>query len=189
MRIIPYDESYRDDMIFMVNGIEYTILSLLGHGKGGYSYLAERDGRRAVLKQIHHEPCDYYTFGNKIEAERHDYARLTAAGIRVPRMLDLDLAAERIVKEYVEGPTMMELLRDGRSVEAYLPQVRKMAEQAKAAGLNIDYFPTNFVVRGGLIYYVDYECNPYMDEWNFENWGVKYWSWTPEFEAYLKESG
>ena len=94
-----------DDCV-TVNGAEYRLLSLLGHGKGGYSYLAERDGRRVVLKQIHHEPCDYYAFGNKIEAERHDYERLTRAGIRMPRMLDIDMQAERIVKEYVEGPTV-----------------------------------------------------------------------------------
>ena len=77
----------------VVNGTEYEILRLLGHGKGGYSYLAEIDGRQVVLKQIHHEPCAYYTFGNKIEAERHDCERLTAAGIRIPRMLDIDMEA------------------------------------------------------------------------------------------------
>ncbi len=41
--------------------------------------------------------------------------------------------------------------------------------------------------RDGLIWYVDYECNSYMDEWNFENWGVKYWSRTREFEEYLNK--
>ena len=169
-----------------VNGAELRLLSLLGHGKGGYSYLAERDGRRVVLKQIHHEPCEYYRFGDKIEAERRDYERLLQAGIRVPRMLDIDAQAERIVKEYVEGPTVFELVREGVSVEPYLPQVREMAALARAAGLNIDYFPTNFVVNGGLLYYVDYECNGYMDEWSFENWGVKYWSRTPEFERHLQ---
>ena len=50
-----------------------------------------------------------------------------------------------------------------------------------AANINIDYFPTNFILQDGALYYVDYECNEYMEEWNFENWGVKYWSKTPEF--------
>ena len=168
-----------------VNGTEYRLLSLLGRGKGGFSYLAERGGTRVVLKQIHHESCDYYAFGNKIEAERFDYARLTAAGIRMPRMMDIDMEAERVVKEYIDGPTVFELLRGGASVEEYLPQVRRMAALAKAAGLNIDYFPTNFVVCSGLLWYVDYECNDYMDEWSFETWGLRYWSRTPEFEAYL----
>ena len=55
-----------------VNGKDYEIVKLLGKGKGGYSYLATADGKKVVLKQIHHEPCDYYTFGNKIEAEKRD---------------------------------------------------------------------------------------------------------------------
>ena len=143
-----------------VCGETYRIIRLLGHGKGGYSYLAEKDGRQTVLKQIHHEPCDYYHFGNKIEAERRDYERLRQAGIRIPEMIAIDEEAERVVKEYI-----------------------------RSAGLNIDYFPTNFVIRDGLIWYVDYECNEYMDEWNFENWGIRYWSRTPEFLAYLKEHG
>ena len=170
--------------VLTVNEVPFSIIRLLGRGKGGYSYLAEHDGRRVVLKQIHHEPCDYYSFGDKLEAERRDYARLLAAGIRIPKMLDLDARTERIVKEYIDGPTVMELLRAWQDVGGYLPQVREMAAAAKAAGLNIDYFPTNFVVRDGLLWYVDYECNAYMDEWSFENWGVKYWSRTPELEAY-----
>lgn len=162
-------------------------IRLLGHGKGGYSYLAERNGKQYVLKQIHHEPCAYYNFGNKIEAEQHDYERLRNAEIRIPKMIAIDLYAERILKEYIEGDTVFTMIREGVPVEDYLPQVRRMATQAQDHGLNIDYFPTNFVVRDGLIWYVDYECNDYMDEWNFENWGVRYWSRTPEFESYLKE--
>ena len=48
--------------IHSVNGKEYRILKLLGKGKGGYSYLAESNQGKVVLKQIHHEPCDYYQF-------------------------------------------------------------------------------------------------------------------------------
>ncbi len=170
-----------------VNSKEYRIKKLLGHGKGGYSYLAEYNGKLLVLKQIHHEPCDYYNFGNKIEAELHDYERLKNAGIRIPAMIDIDIEAERIVKEYIEGKTIFDMVRDNENVSEYVEQVREMAVLAKNADMNIDYFPTNFVVQNGLIYYVDYECNDYMDEWNFENWGIKYWSRTMEFEEYLHE--
>ena len=170
-----------------VCGENYRVIRLLGHGKGGYSYLAERDGRQVVLKQIHHEPCEYYQFGNKIEAERRDYERLRQAGIRIPELIDIDEENERVVKEYVEGNTVFDLVKNGESAEPYLEQVREMAAKARKAGLNIDYFPTNFVIRDGLIWYVDYECNEYMEEWNFENWGIKYWSRTPEFEEYVKQ--
>lgn len=173
--------------VMYVNQKPYIIVKLLGKGKGGYSYLAEQDGKQYVLKQIHHEPCDYYTFGNKIEAEQNDYNRLLATGIRMPRMLDLDSAAERIVKEYICGPTIYDLVKNDQMKDCYLQQMREMAAQVAAAGLNIDYFPTNFVVQEEQIYYIDYECNPYMEEWNFENWGIKYWSKTQEFLEYVRE--
>lgn len=170
-----------------VCGNTYRIIRLLGHGKGGYSYLVEKDSLFYVLKQIHHEPCDYYAFGDKFEAECTDYRRLKDAGIRIPEMILADKENERIVKEYIEGKTVFDLVENGESVERYLPQVQEMASKAKEHGLNIDYFPTNFVIHEGLLWYVDYECNGYMDEWNFVNWGSRYWSRTPEFLAYLKE--
>ena len=173
------------DRVTMGEG-EYTVLRLLGHGKGGWSYLAQGTDGPVVIKQIHHEPCDYYAFGDKLAAELHDYERLRAAGIRVPELFSVDRDKERLVKAYIDGPTVFELIRDGADVDHYVEQVKEMAAQAHAAGLNIDYFPTNFVVQDGLLWYVDYECNEYMDQWSFEAWGVRYWSRTPEYEAYLK---
>ena len=159
----------------MVCGKTYRLIQLLGKGKGGYSYLSECEGLLVVVKQIHHEPCDYYSFGNKIEAELRDYERLRKAGIRIPRLHTVDTDAERIVKDYIEGPTVRELVQSGVSAETYLPQARDMAAKAMAAGLNIDYYPTNFVLRDGLLWYVDYECNDYSEQWDFEHWGIQYW--------------
>ncbi len=171
----------------LVNKEKYKILELLGHGKGGYSYLAERLEnvnksltRLVVVKQIHHEPCSYYNFGNKIEAELRDYKRLCDAGIRIPKMIGFDKEAERIVKEYIDGVLISELVKKDQMKEEYLLQVREMAKQAFKAGLNIDYYPTNFIVKKSetgheQLYYIDYECNEYMDEWSFEKWGIKYW--------------
>ena len=66
-------------------------------------------------------------------------------------------------------------------------QLATMCRKLYAASLNIDYYPTNFVVEEGLLFYIDYECNPYSDRWNFENWGSKYWEKTPEFIAAFGE--
>ena len=173
--------------VMNVNQKEYKIVKLLGHGKGGYSYLAEREGKFYVLKQIHHEPCEYYSFGNKIEAEQNDYNRQLQTGIRIPRMLDIDVANERILKEYIDGPTIYDLVKNDAMKDLYLVQMREMAKIVYAAGLNIDYFPTNFIVQDEKIFYIDYECNNYMDEWNFENWGIKYWSKTLEFIDYMEQ--
>ena len=125
-----------------VNDKQYEILKLLGKGKGGYSYLAGDGSRKYVLKQIHHEPCGYYQFGNKIQAELRDYEKLRKIGIKMPVIIEADTEKERILKEFIQGEEL---------------------------------------------YYIDYECNDYMEEWNFENWGVKYWSKTPEFLQYVQE--
>lgn len=128
-----------------VNGKNYSVIKLLGKGKGGYSYLASDGTNQYVLKQIHHEPFSYYQFGDTI--------------------FDM-VKADRVKSEYAE-------------------QVKAMCKLLYANNTNIDYFPTNFVVQNETLYYIDYECNDYMEEWNFENWGIKYWSKTPEFIKYV----
>ena len=171
-----------------VNETNCESIRLLGKGKGGYSWLVRCGEQLFVLKQIHHEPCAYYQFGDKMAAELNDYRRLSEVGVPMPRLIDADPAQERILKEYIEGPTVFDLVRQDALEERYLCQITELCRRLYAANLNIDYFPTNFVVRDGLLYYVDYECNEYSDEWNFENWGRAYWSRTERFLAHLRET-
>lgn len=168
-----------------VNEKSYEVIKLLGHGKGGYSYLVTDGTKEYVLKQIHHEPCDYYQFGNKIEAEMKDYERLKEIGIPMPEMYEVDIEKERILKEYIKGDTIFDYVLRDEVKPSFVEQVKEMCRDLYAANTNIDYFPTNFVVQEDKLYYIDYECNDYMEEWNFENWGIKYWSQTKEFLEYV----
>lgn len=170
-----------------VNGRSFQVERLLGKGKGGYSYLVTDGAEEYVLKQIHHEPCSYYTFGDKLAAELSDYDRLCQAGVRIPRMLDVDRGRERILKAYIPGPTVYDLVRGDALNPALVTQAREMGEDLRQKGLNIDYFPTNFVVWDGLLYYIDYECNTYDPRWSFPNWGIQYWSKTETFLSYERE--
>ena len=162
--------------VLTVNGKPYTVIRLLGKGKGGYSYLVRSGDREYVLKQIHHEPCSYYQFGDKLQSELRDYARLKALDIPMPTLLEADKEQERILKEYIAGPTIDALVSQGQMEPDYLRQVQAMCGQLYPAGLNIDYYPTNFVVRDGKLFYIDYECNNYMEQWDFEHWGAQYWT-------------
>lgn len=163
------------------NGKEFQVLKLLGKGKGGYSWLVTDGEREYVLKQIHYEPCSYYTFGDKVASEIRDYNRLKEIDIPMPRMLDVDMEAERILKEYIRGDTIDRLVMENRMEDDYYHQVRAMCEKLYAANTNIDYYPTNFVVQNGVLYYIDFECNDYMEQWDFEHWGNQYWWKSPEF--------
>ena len=174
-----------------VNGKPFSIIKLLGKGKGGYSYLADDKGKKYVLKQIHHEPCDYYQFGNKIESEINDYKKLKNIGINIPEMYDVDIPNERILKDYIEGDTIYDLVLNDRMKHEYIEQMYAMCKILYDSNTNIDYFPTNFIVqisdKSEKIFYIDYECNDYMEEWNFENWGINYWSKTPEFLKHVQK--
>ncbi len=172
--------------ILPVNGRNYKVIRLLGKGKGGYSYLACGPEGEVVVKQIHYEPCDYYQFGDKLASELQDYERLSALDIPMPRLLDVDHGAERIVKEYIPGDTVYQMVLKNQLPMECLAQVQVMCRTLYSAGLNIDYFPTNFILRQGILYYVDYECNGYMEQWDFEHWGVRYWSRTPELLEYAQ---
>ena len=170
-----------------INGQNYQVIKLLGKGKGGYSYLVAEGGQEYVLKQIHHEPCDYYTFGDKLASELRDYEKLRAIGIPLPRLIEVDHSQERILKEYIRGETINALVLKDQMKPEYLEQMRSMCRKLYAADTNIDYYPTNFVVQEDILYYIDCECNQYSDTWNFENWGIQYWSKTPKFlEAFCK---
>lgn len=173
-------------MTMDVNGRVFDVIRLLGKGKGGYSYLVRDGEEQFVLKQIHHEPCEYYQFGDKLASELRDYETLLQIGIPMPKLLDVDQSQEQILKEYIDGPTVFELVRDGLDLKTSLAQVKQMCRLLYPNNMNIDYFPTNFVLQGQRLYYIDYECNGYMEQWDFEHWGLKYWSRTPEFEEYLQ---
>lgn len=168
-------------MELTINEKAYSVEKLLGKGKGGYSYLVSDGAGEYVIKQIHHEPCDYYLFGDKLASERRDYARLKAIGIPMPELLAVDEAGERILKEYIPGDTIDRYVLANRMEERFYRQIEAMCRLLYPANTNIDYFPTNFVVRDGMLFYVDYECNDYMDAWNYENWGSRYWWRSPEF--------
>lgn len=109
-----------------VNGKAFTVIKLLGKGKGGYSYLVSDGEHNYVLKQIHHEPCSYYTFGNKIQSELNDYERLKNARLRLPKLIDCDVENERILKDYIDGKTAYELVLQNEMKPEYIEQIREM---------------------------------------------------------------
>ena len=174
-------------MEFTVNCRRYEVIRFLGKGKGGYSYLVTDGVGRYTLKKIHHEPCDYYTFGDKLGSELRDYERLKTVGIPMPELLEFDREQEILLKEFVDGESIYELVKQDAMIPDYYEQVRAMCRLLYPAGLNIDYFPTNFIVEHGRLFYIDYECNEYMERWDFEHWGNDYWWKSPVFLEYERK--
>lgn len=155
---------------FIVNSKTYLQVRLLGHGKGGYSYLAKGPEGNVVVKQINNESC-----GKKIEKEISDYNRLVHIGMKLPRLLESDLDQEIIVKEFIDGPSAASLASEGKLEQWMLEAARGMSQQAQKESLDLDWDPTNFIVLDHDIYYVDYECNAYDPKRSLESWGMDHW--------------
>jgi hypothetical protein len=81
----------------------------------------------------------------------------------------------------------MEVLNDPFECRVVILKIVCKPPVLYAAGLNIDYFPTNFVVREEKLYYIDFECNPYEQQWDFQHWGSRYWWKSEEFIKHFGE--
>lgn len=94
----------------------------------------------------------------------------------MPRLLAADIPQERILKEYIAGQTVAELLKEGRMNPGWLRQVQAMCGRLYPAGLNIDYYPTNFgpLRRNALLHRLRVQC--LYAEWDFAHWGARYWT-------------
>ena len=126
---------------------------------------------------MHDEPCPYYTFtGDKVLGEVSAYRLLRRIGINLPVLYAFDVREQYLLKEYIPGPTTAEQIAAGELQEDLVRQLFRMAQIACSNGLNLDYFPTNFVGKEGRLYYIDYETDEYHPDWNLQNWGLYYWA-------------
>lgn len=164
-----------------------TILQYLGSGKSGHSYLAENENGRFVFKQIHHENCPFYSFGDKLAAELHAYESLTKAELPVPKLISWDTKQEYLIKEYIEGSLCTDLVISESLEDTVISELFALFTKARSHGFNLDYFPDNFVLSSHLCY-IDFEINTYSDEWNLPEWGLYYWANGAGMKAY-RESG
>lgn len=159
----------------IINNKEYEVIKLLGKGKSGYSYLVkDNEDFLFVAKKMHDEPCDYYKFGDKLESEINDYNYLLNL-INIPKIIEIDYENRIILKEYFEENTISELINNKVDISEYIILIQNISAICKQHNINIDYYPTNFILHNSKLYYIDYECNEYSEEWNYENWGSKYW--------------
>lgn len=163
-----------------------TVERYLGKGKSGRSYRVRSPVGPLVLKVAHDEVVPYYRFTrDKVELEVEAYGRLRALGVRVPELVEHDVARGYLLKRYVDGPTVSEAAAAGRLPDSAVAEAFAMARVLRAAGLNTDWFPSNFVLGAEGLVLIDYELNPYMEEWSLEAWGLWYWANTDGMRAFL----
>ncbi len=152
--------------------------------------MTERSGTNYVFKVIHYEHCPYYCFGNsnKVDLELSSYQILSDIGISMPRLLEYDRDKNYIIKDFITGQVASNHIANNNDIELCIKQLFIMFLNSKNSGINIDYFPSNFVLSENKLYYIDYEHNLYDANWDLVNWGLFYWANADGMKKYLKSN-
>lgn len=166
------------------------ICRFLGKGKSGYSYLAVNGKKKYVLKLMHYEQVSCYGFNgaNKIDLETEAFRILKSKKVPVPELIVSVPEKNYLLKEFIDGMVATEYIMKHELPHNVLNQLFFLADSLEEQGINIDYFPNNFVLKGDDLYYIDYEINPYQDSWNLKNWGIWYWANSAGMKLF-KETG
>lgn len=155
---------------------DLIVIRQIGKGKSGISYLAGSSYGAVVLKEMHNESIDYYRFSKpKTELELDSYTVLTGLEILMPRLISIHHKELYLIKEHVNGPTIQDMLICSKLDHSLICNMLSLENRLRQANINIDYFPSNFVLKNDAIYYIDYEHNNFSLEWDFSHWGIYYW--------------
>ena len=114
-----------------VNGHVYKVKKLLGKGKSGYSFLVTYNHKLFVLKKFHDEPCSYYEFTNKFQSEISSYNTLKKLKIRTSKIIKTDESNDIIIKQYIDGPLISDLVLANKMKRTYINQIKKLNQLQK----------------------------------------------------------
>lgn len=111
-----------------------------------------------VPKAYRLAPLDEELRRSRIRVEARLMTEARAAGVAVPLLYDIDLVDNKIVMEFVEGPTAKEVLDGGgpRAKET-AREIGRIAGRLHRAGIiHGDLTTSNMIVRGGRIVMIDF---------------------------------
>ncbi len=90
------------------------------------------------------------------------------------------------MKEFIDGKLGSNAIAENILQKVHLEKLIKLAKECEGLNINIDYFPSNFVITEDEIFYIDYEVNEFMKEWSLENWGIYYWLNSKGFKMFIE---
>lgn len=171
----------------ILNNDEYKLIKSFHAGKSGVSHLYISGDKKIVFKQFLEEKESYIPFEEKLKTEVKSYKVLESLPIKIPKLIYFDKKNHFLIKEFIEGELLAERVASNKLRDETIIRFMKELKYIYQKKFNIDYFPNNFVFNTNEdLYYIDYEIQPYTDEWNFENWGIFYWLNSEGVRYYLQ---
>lgn len=183
----PHQVRLVDDQLLLVDGQPFHCQGEIGRGKSAISWLFSNGEQQLTVKRYMQVAHNLIPFDQALGFELLSYQRMQQAGVACPQLVGFCATSYLLVKAYIQGPVVIDLIARDMMDDRLLRRGYAYAEQLKRADFHVDYFPANFVVKGGELYCIDYEAHPYLAEWDFHHWGVFYWLNSEGVKDYLAD--
>lgn len=162
----------------------YIFIKELNKVNNGTFYLYGNGSLKVVIKELINQVDDEGQL--EIDKELYSYERLKSLGIYMPKLMGYNREENIMIKEYLEGKDLLGLIRDEKLSKDNFFELLKYAELLNSDNLNIDYFPNNFILKEGKLFYINYKVFPYSEELNLRNWGIYYWINNSGIKKYME---
>lgn len=161
---------------YFLHGKALEIVKKLERGEGSCCYLVTDHENQYVCKHLNDQPGESPSAKDaRFQQELDSYQKLRQTKVKVPELIEANSENHYLIKAHIEGELISDLVSCGAMTTDIFMKAFDFSEDLKKHDINLDYFPSNFVLHDGDIYYIDYETNAYMDEWDFTHWGIYYW--------------
>lgn len=146
---------------------------------GEKSFKVERKGKTYFLKTFSNKD-DFDTFISYVK-------RFKNLAIVTPKIHRIDKKAYRVVMQYIEGTTILDMLIKGDLEEVFYEMIFEIDWLARNDKLMLDFRPDQFIYDGKQMYYLPFRCRTYDSKETFSNTYIKLWFYTEDLVKYLKD--
>ena len=112
--------------------------------------------------------------------------KLSVSGIVSPRIYVYDKHTHIVATEFIEGPTILDVLLEKDLPEEYFPLIFTDNWYMKNDNILLSFDPKNYKYHNGKLYYIPQLFDKYDEKKTFEKVGIWYWFYCREFVKYLE---
>jgi len=113
---------------------------------------------------------------------------LKRAGIVVPKLVKKIKKELTLIFKWIDGKSCLELLAEKDIDQTIFEKLFLYYRFARFSKFDIDYLPTNFVVKENKVFYVSTTKIPANPQLNLENYGIFYWVMSKEAASLMKKN-
>ena len=115
--------------------------------------------------------------------------RINSAGIKAPRLRWIDKKLGYVVRDYIEGVSVMEMISKGELDEDIYHQLFLNAYLAKINTMTLNYEPDKWVMSDGTLYYIYPHFILFDEEKDLVKHYLRLWFATKELVQFLSKNG